>query len=953
MYLTPQLSHPRPPERQHHPKLSNGIITSASRKSAFQKAKAKRDKEAKKKKITSIFTFLKPKPKPILSTIHHSKPIHSQRLPLTGSTIIPTQSTAFPTPLAAALASISDPPPRSSGLLAKLQHLIENLPETIPEGTQDDKLAYFAGDPVDFDNPSLNADELWEESLNSHLKSVFGCGAEDDIKNLIRRGSYGLDGLANFVKYFVATRGINEALFEGKLLHLMNELEEIITDSQIWPTRIVPLVVNNSVAISNPLSTPKPSENAPVEIINVDSNELASKKKSRIKPAKVATHTCKGYVLIFPDGKSPHTCYPFALHDTLILPWDYTMRNSTMTLFANCCCGKLEGTLESCHACLSLAKDAILERIKEQIKSGVHQNATFAYHGFSGLHDLLDKKTAQIKFHRFQGLNQAKKLLSKATALSHQKQLIMAIASGKVNRIDRLLSIGLWQKRGIRRLLSLYFAAADGVYSPKSFTEEETIKSLLAWRLGGNCIAEINHHSRDDASLTYLRSHSDVPLLVPSPAQPTTLQVQKNVEASLDGILEEIHSCTKGKVLHTVVMFNELATEKRIRWDPKTNYFLGVCREHAHKISMEFVNEGDMEGLFRLIDDGKVHHAKEATIGALGILCKDNRIYPGRPVLVSGDCKIETGEEHVKVVQTVLDGVNSTQEKTKLCITSISSNAHLALVLYRMAGKDFIPTNLYIDVMLMIKNALFCVAKAKVDDPEGEFWIILLGTDRLEELFGILRTMVGNNANLDLYQLLGRIAGTTEVSNILAKYPHWDRSPRRLKIPSLSRDTKEIPDRADHIKPALWRGNVRVNNISLQTSWNRGQNIIEQDSEVIKSVLHELDNSEDVDMLSPFGILLVDAPLAEDDVDESLEFLPPFALGEDPAKNKGIQTDLDTNMRLEVETALNELITTPKSAESCKFNRDTPFVVQKRPRLVPWHNLVKIANAMVPGQRII
>ena len=65
-----------------------------------------------------------------------------------------------------------------------------------------------------------------------------------------------------------------------------------------------------------------------------------------------------------------------------------------------------------------------------------------------------------------------------------------------------------------------------------------------------------------------------------------------------------------GKVLHTVMMFDELATKKRLRWDPKTNYFLGVCREHANKTSMEFVNEGDMEELFRWIDEGKVHYAK-------------------------------------------------------------------------------------------------------------------------------------------------------------------------------------------------------------------------------------------------------------------------------------------------------------------------------------------------------
>jgi hypothetical protein len=107
-------------------------------------------------------------------------------------------------------------------------------------------------------------------------------------------------------------------------------------------------------------------------------------------------------------------------------------------------------------------------------------------------------------------------------------------------------------------------------------------------------------------------------------------------------------------------------------------------------------------------------------------------------------------------------------------IEHLSTTAHLAIALYKLAGKDFIPTNLYIDLMIMIKNVLFCVAKAKIDDSDGELWIILLGTDCLEELFGILRTMFGNDANLDILQLVCCLARTTEVSNILAKYPHWD-----------------------------------------------------------------------------------------------------------------------------------------------------------------------------------
>jgi hypothetical protein len=67
----------------------------------------------------------------------------------------------------------------------------------------------------------------------------------------------------------------------------------------------------------------------------------------------------------------------------------------------------------------------------------------------------------------------------------------------------------------------------------------------------------------------------------------------------------------ESKAVHAVLMFDELALEKRIRWDPKLNCFLGVCREHAHKASMEFINEGDAEELFEKLDNGDIHYATE------------------------------------------------------------------------------------------------------------------------------------------------------------------------------------------------------------------------------------------------------------------------------------------------------------------------------------------------------
>ena len=64
----------------------------------------------------------------------------------------------------------------------------------------------------------------------------------------------------------------------------------------------------------------------------------------------------------------------------------------------------------------------------------------------------------------------------------------------------------------------------------------------------------------------------------------------------------------------------------------------------------------------------------KATVAALGLLCKDNRIYPARPVLDSGDCKHESGREHAEVLKIVLKGIDTLKEKTKIRVTSIASD---------------------------------------------------------------------------------------------------------------------------------------------------------------------------------------------------------------------------------------------------------------------------------------
>ena len=82
------------------------------------------------------------------------------------------------------------------------------------------------GSPKEFDDPTLDADELLEVTLNSVFKSMLGWGIKENMDNIICHGKWGLDGLVNFATYFVEEQGVSGGLFEGKLTNLMTALKK-------------------------------------------------------------------------------------------------------------------------------------------------------------------------------------------------------------------------------------------------------------------------------------------------------------------------------------------------------------------------------------------------------------------------------------------------------------------------------------------------------------------------------------------------------------------------------------------------------------------------------------------------------------------------------------------------------------------------------------------------------
>lgn len=155
-------------------------------------------------------------------------------------------------------------------------------------------------------------------------------------------------------------------------------------------------------------------------------------------------------------------------------------------------------------------------------------------------------------------------------------------------------------------------------------------------------------------------------------------------------------------------------------------------------------------------------------------------------------------------------------------LTRLSTATHIILVLYSHKQGDFIPIQLYFNVMSMIKNVYFCVAKTQQDDPNSKFWIILLGTDGLEKIFGRVRLMVGSDHHADQLQLTNRIDGAVQCVKILELHPEWGGQSRRITVRSLEEQGNNISKKLDHINPCYWTGDVYVKYVILCSCWQEG-----------------------------------------------------------------------------------------------------------------------------------
>ncbi|KAF8160309.1 hypothetical protein BJ912DRAFT_1151048 [Pholiota molesta] len=924
-------------------------------------------------------------------------------------------------------------------LLRHLRHVIDTLPSSVPEGVQSDALAAYSSLPViDPDD-----DEGPFHSIDSALNRIIGFGATAaSLKPLIRRGQFGMDGLFRYLRVCIEDIKIEPVLLEGKIERLVDAMvlcgarreydassKEIITKSD------VPSLPDGDTGRESRPKTKAIIERPDTPTIDLTIDPLVS--------------PCPGYKLRLPEGASPYSSYPIMLHLVLTLPWSVTIDSASIHLHSTACTSISRSTAKGkernalpCIQCAQLKTNLSLQGIEDRIETGSHENSPYAYLTPAEMHVLLRRKTAQIKQLKLNALNKASVLSVRIRRLDAWKRMAEAIAREDIPRIRSLMAAQLRAGSSIFTILEKIDLAVQHKFIARGYSLSDHERGYLILKLGGRSAAVIAHRALGIPSIDAIKRRMAASPLRSSAGYPTKEELTANLTHCYPDSKSPSSFDRSAPIIGMSMQLDEIKIQERLRWDPRTNQILGVCREHGCTTPLEFKSMLQADALLKALQDGNVHLASEATVAGLSILTGEPADYSTRAFLISGSCKQEDYREHKRLILDSMDAVQSTQKGSNrrlycictdgearrrrglidiaLCdavrpsdpiypalaplslfnlrcgpdnitpdfdwkhvfkrfrntllrilgftlngirITSsvlrehliaagmraseadalltpndkqdvtlmlrllvaisnlppskptdrptvqatrrvlcllgrlyfyllnaylnvelslhtqlvyLSAAAHIVLALYSRDKGDFIPVQTFFDVMSMIKNVYFCVAKMQRDDPNGLFYIILLGTDGLEKIFGKVRTMVGTDTNADVLQLTNRVDGATQCVIILENHPEWGGQARRLDLKPLDSNIDEISNKYDHLSPRSLKGDYRVNQVVLLGSWNEGCVLAEQalDAAEVPAPFTSMRAQGGFDMFSPFGdgkMVLVESELQEGERHETDE----------------------------------------------------------------------------------
>ncbi|KAJ6552345.1 hypothetical protein B0H10DRAFT_1968451 [Mycena sp. CBHHK59/15] len=364
---------------------------------------------------------------------------------------------------------------------------------------------------------------------------------------------------------------------------------------------------------------------------------------------------CPGQDLPLKEGAASFLSYPLALHAERDLPWNVEF-GLQLIIRSHECKRQAEAT-GVCFPCEKLLRNHIIKGIIQRNETGINPGTRFSYLTVDDAQTLLRKKNSQINSLKLAGLTLSQTLLVRATHLAAHSRLQLAVSRGDVPRIHSSVLNCMKNGDSIFTCIEKVGRAADENFKDRSYTREEHQLLYLLLKLGGHAAADLGHRCLGLPSISATKRHVGSTPLIASPRAPTREEMHRNLDIAFPTPVPPPHDGSIGPGFQ--IMVDEIKVEGRMRWDPRSNMILGLCREHSANFELEFLGIEQAEALHAGLANNDIHLASEATVIAVSSFSDIPVRNIAHPFVVAPTCKRETTDGQKILLSSARDAVNA------------------------------------------------------------------------------------------------------------------------------------------------------------------------------------------------------------------------------------------------------------------------------------------------------
>lgn len=249
--------------------------------------------------------------------------------------------------------------------------------------------------------------------------------------------------------------------------------------------------------------------------------------------------------------------------------------------------------------------------IRHRLLDGAHENTPWAYLTPAEMYTSLEKKDKQFNNLKLRSLNNAVTIGVRNRHLDGWKRLAMAIGKEDIPRIRSLMAAQTRAGASVFSIIEKVDKAATRKYSPRGYNQTDFERAFLIYKLGGRSAANIAHKALGIPSIDATKRHIATKPLQASSGFPSAEELAANLNHCYP--LLPLPSLIEGTfpILPMSIQIDEIKVQERLRWDPRTNHILGVCREHGGACALEFRSIVQADAVADCLRKNIIHFSSE------------------------------------------------------------------------------------------------------------------------------------------------------------------------------------------------------------------------------------------------------------------------------------------------------------------------------------------------------